>query len=210
MYGAILGDIIGSPYEFDQGKKTKDFPLFSRESEYTDDTVRMAKNEIDLQIEEMGTALGKKTEAMPLIKEVTLTEDVTEIEVAFDKPIKEFFLVADFAVNLETEATKAIRVRTDGGSQYFAYQTLKVSNQSIRWACYAKEIAEKYWRALFHTNKLNQLQGLSADISTAGMSTSLRKDYLEKRYVNHLLINVADVNILSGSNFKIYGREVEE
>ena len=39
MYGAILGDIIGSPYEFDQGGKTKVFPLFSPESEYTDDTV---------------------------------------------------------------------------------------------------------------------------------------------------------------------------
>ena len=39
MYGAILGDIIGSPYEFDRGSKTKDFPLFSRHSTYTDDTV---------------------------------------------------------------------------------------------------------------------------------------------------------------------------
>ena len=39
MYGAILGDIIGSPYEFDRGSKTKDFPLFSRCSEFTDDTV---------------------------------------------------------------------------------------------------------------------------------------------------------------------------
>lgn len=39
MYGAILGDIIGSPYEFDRGSKTKDFPLFSRYSEFTDDTV---------------------------------------------------------------------------------------------------------------------------------------------------------------------------
>ncbi|MBO4765698.1 MAG: ADP-ribosylglycohydrolase family protein [Lachnospiraceae bacterium] len=39
MYGAILGDIIGSPYEFDRGDKTKDFPLFSRESHFTDDTV---------------------------------------------------------------------------------------------------------------------------------------------------------------------------
>ena len=26
MYGAILGDIIGSPYEFDAGEKTKEFP----------------------------------------------------------------------------------------------------------------------------------------------------------------------------------------
>ena len=39
MYGAILGDIIGSPYEFDMGDKTKDFPLFSEESYFTDDTV---------------------------------------------------------------------------------------------------------------------------------------------------------------------------
>lgn len=39
MYGAILGDIIGSPYEFDRGKKAKDFPLFSKSSCFTDDTV---------------------------------------------------------------------------------------------------------------------------------------------------------------------------
>lgn len=39
MYGAILGDIIGSPYEFDQGDKTKEFPLFSDASYFTDDTV---------------------------------------------------------------------------------------------------------------------------------------------------------------------------
>ena len=39
MYGAILGDIIGSPYEFDRGSKTKDVPLFSGRSEFTDDTV---------------------------------------------------------------------------------------------------------------------------------------------------------------------------
>ena len=40
MYGAILGDIIGSPYEFDHNNiKTKDFPLFSRNSQFTDDTV---------------------------------------------------------------------------------------------------------------------------------------------------------------------------
>lgn len=39
MYGAILGDIIGSPFEFDRGKKTKDFELFTRGCTFTDDTV---------------------------------------------------------------------------------------------------------------------------------------------------------------------------
>ena len=42
MYGAILGDMIGSPYEFDRGNKTKDFPLFCRYSEFTDDSVMTA------------------------------------------------------------------------------------------------------------------------------------------------------------------------
>ena len=40
MIGAIIGDIVGSPYEFDRGEKIKDFgPLFIDESEYTDDSV---------------------------------------------------------------------------------------------------------------------------------------------------------------------------
>ena len=39
MYGAILGDMIGAPYEFDRGNKTKEFPLFVNESEFTDDSV---------------------------------------------------------------------------------------------------------------------------------------------------------------------------
>lgn len=40
MLGAILGDIIGSPYEFDENNiKTTDFPLFGSNSRYTDDTI---------------------------------------------------------------------------------------------------------------------------------------------------------------------------
>ena len=39
MYGAILGDIIGSPYEFDKGNKSKDFEMFEGDAGFTDDTV---------------------------------------------------------------------------------------------------------------------------------------------------------------------------
>lgn len=38
MLGAIIGDIIGSAYEF-HNVKTKDFPLFSKQSRFTDDTI---------------------------------------------------------------------------------------------------------------------------------------------------------------------------
>ncbi len=39
MYGAISGDMIGAPYEFDRGNKTKEFPLFGEGSHFTDDSV---------------------------------------------------------------------------------------------------------------------------------------------------------------------------
>ena len=39
MYGAILGDIIGSPFEFDRGDKTKAFELFTEGCDFTDDSV---------------------------------------------------------------------------------------------------------------------------------------------------------------------------
>ena len=39
MYGAILGDMIGAPYEFDQGNKSKNFDLFNKNVEFTDDSV---------------------------------------------------------------------------------------------------------------------------------------------------------------------------
>ena len=40
MLGAILGDMVGSPFEFDRNNhKSKDFPLLSEKSHFTDDTV---------------------------------------------------------------------------------------------------------------------------------------------------------------------------
>jgi len=38
MLGAIVGDIVGSVYEFDN-HRSKDFPLFREDSKFTDDTI---------------------------------------------------------------------------------------------------------------------------------------------------------------------------
>ena len=65
MYGALLGDMIGAPYEFDMGNKTKEFPLFCSESHYTDDsvmTIAVAEALLDSQFQEdadIRTALVK-------------------------------------------------------------------------------------------------------------------------------------------------------
>ena len=57
MYGAILGDMIGAPYEFDRGNKTKDFALFTGGSNFTDDTVMtIAVAEALLNAESKGEA----------------------------------------------------------------------------------------------------------------------------------------------------------
>ena len=39
MKGAIIGDIAGSIYEFDETAESLDFPLFVKNSRFTDDTV---------------------------------------------------------------------------------------------------------------------------------------------------------------------------
>ena len=60
MYGAILGDIIGSPFEFDRGDKTKEFDLFSKGCGFTDDSVMTIAIEALLAV---GTeATGKEIE----------------------------------------------------------------------------------------------------------------------------------------------------
>lgn len=63
MYGAILGDIIGSPYEFNRSGKTKDFPLFCAESRFTDDsvmTLAVADAFLEVSPEDSDTSIRQK------------------------------------------------------------------------------------------------------------------------------------------------------
>ncbi len=60
MYGAVLGDIIGGPYEWHNIKR-KDFPLFSAHSDFSDDTVMsLAIAEALLQADERGVSDDEK------------------------------------------------------------------------------------------------------------------------------------------------------
>ncbi len=56
MYGAIIGDIVGSTYEFNN-VKSKDFPLFPQGSDFTDDTIMtfaVAKALVRARAEQIG------------------------------------------------------------------------------------------------------------------------------------------------------------
>ena len=52
LYGSICGDIIGSVYEFNN-VKTKDFPLFTPESTFTDDTIAAITGSVALAYYQM-------------------------------------------------------------------------------------------------------------------------------------------------------------
>ena len=75
MYGAILGDIIGSPFEFDRGDKTKNFDLFSEGCGFTDDSVMtIAVGEALMAVGPEASDIGLKkiirshTEAMEMVQ----------------------------------------------------------------------------------------------------------------------------------------------
>ena len=59
MIGAIIGDIVGSPYEFDNISTTR-FPLFSEKCDFTDDTIcTIAIADALLTGEDFGASLRK-------------------------------------------------------------------------------------------------------------------------------------------------------
>lgn len=65
MLGALCGDIVGSPYEFDRGEKRKDFgPLFIWDSTYTDDSV------MSIAIAQALLNVGKDADVETMKKEI--------------------------------------------------------------------------------------------------------------------------------------------
>ena len=65
MYGAILGDMIGAPYEFGRGSKATVFPLFGAMSQFTDDTVMtIAVAEALLDAQEAGAEVWSDDDAI--------------------------------------------------------------------------------------------------------------------------------------------------
>lgn len=89
MYGAIIGDIVGSVYEFNN-IKTKKFPLFSERSIYTDDsimTIAVAKSLMEsrdmmlvrARITPLYIKVEEKSEYLDALEHADLTGDYTKL-----------------------------------------------------------------------------------------------------------------------------------
>ncbi len=90
MYGAMLGDIIGSRFEFDRGNKSKDFTFFTRESEYTDDSV-MTIAVAEAILTDIAAAMGETfygcPEELKKVCEKRIEPEMREILKKFNKEI---------------------------------------------------------------------------------------------------------------------------
>ena len=91
MYGAILGDMIGAPFEFDRGHKAKDFELFGEGVEFTDDSVMTVA-----VAEALLKSKGKSDEAFYGIPEDMIAEcrdrlpgEMLKVVDAFEKELAE-------------------------------------------------------------------------------------------------------------------------
>lgn len=63
MYGAIMGDIVGAPYEFERAKQNKDFEMFNSRVRFTDDsvmTVATAEAMLDVSAEDSDDSIRNK------------------------------------------------------------------------------------------------------------------------------------------------------
>ena len=92
MIGAIIGDIVGSCFEF-QPIKTKDFPLFTPESNYTDDSLMTIA--VGLALEE---AIGQGKGEDPDFLKSQFTQSMQAIGRAYPNPTGEYGLSFFFLV----------------------------------------------------------------------------------------------------------------
>ena len=98
MYGAILGDIIGSPFEFDRGDKTKEFDLFTKGCDFTDDSV------MTIAVGEALLAVGTQA----TVKEIE--EAVVTNMQDWGKDIHMQVMVEDSGIGLEKEILSHMEV----------------------------------------------------------------------------------------------------
>ncbi|MCD7855214.1 MAG: ADP-ribosylglycohydrolase family protein [Clostridiales bacterium] len=168
MIGAILGDIIGSPYEFDMGNKSKDFPLFSEESTFTDDSV-------------MTLAVGKAfLEAKPDDTDEVILKSLAEQMRSFGRMFPDAGYGGRFRLWLKTPWLKAYNSYGNGSAMRVSSAAWLYNDiDSVRHAARLS--------ALVTHNHPEGIKGAEATASAiflarSGKSKAEIKDYIQKEF----------------------------
>ena len=165
LMGAVCGDIVGSAFEFDP-VKTKEFPLFSSLSEFTDDTVMTLA---------VANALMKSNAHINVerFKEV-LIETMHE----FGKRYPDQSYGGRFLHWLESESIKPYHSRGNGSA-------MRVS--AVGWYAHSLEEAEMLAKASAEVTH-NHPDGIAGAVATAGAIYLARmgeSKELIREYVSH-------------------------
>ena len=150
---------------------------------------------------------------LKLIKTITLEEDVTDVNLTFDKPLDEIVLFYEGLFADWTTGNKYFCARSDDGSWYMLYEDVPyASNASTRsFYAHSKETCIRLWETMAQDNFRNTLRG-TADSTTNGRLNVSRRGAHLSRYVGDLNIFFVDreVKMAAGSTIEIWGREVDE
>ena len=153
------------------------------------------------------------------IKTITLEEAVTSFAVAFEKPLKEFYV--KFLGSLDSDASVSNYVfysSVEGYGQYFCYQTgcSFPVGETVAFFVHAKETIPQQWESDFPSSTIltggGEMQGISSQTATIKRSYSTRKKANDTRYVTNLRLGEFNgkYKFAVGSVLEIYGVEVDE
>ena len=144
---------------------------------------------------------------LKLLKTITLEEDVTAINVTFDKPLREFAVLFEGAF---TDAVNAsIGAYTNSGLWYAFNRSLTLRTDKNYFYAHVTELSERNWEAIYQDGLCNSIGGSSS--TGARYVYSQRADNLS-RYIKDLRIIVqgGQASFVSGAKFTIWGVEVDE
>ncbi len=160
---------------------------FSEEAKTAADEAKTAAAQLEgglQQLESIQAGLSRQLLATVIVENPTST-----INIAFEKPVKDFFLVFKGQLVADAKVSNAILAcHTDRGSQYFFYATdiSFPAGENVAYIAHARHIADHYWMTDYATGSLNAgLQGISSSSSAAKTSYSRRSDTLPL-YVNSI------------------------
>ena len=155
--------------------------------------------------EALATIGGGGTKLLKLIKTITIEEDITDVNVNFDKGLKEIVVIMNVA--FDEDVTKAICCRSDGGQWYWFYDTITLKTTKRFFYAHTKEIFERHWESIMPASLDGETLWSNGNIN-AKYSLKIRNQ-LCSRYVKDLNFFVAGRanKFMAGSTIEIWGAE---
>lgn len=148
-------------------------------------------------------------EQLKLIKTITLEEDVTDINVTFDKGLKEIFVVMKIGFDQETGGMFCCR--TDGGVWYPMRQRFNLPITPHDYFMYAKEQIERLWQTAQPDKPVLRIEANTESALVSALNFTKRPLTI-KRFPKDLnfFVQGRAQKITAGSTIEIWGVEADE